>query len=117
MGTFRVPLTVGNPATGATETVDALVDTGATYSMIPASVLDRLGIVPARSRRFLVANGERVEFQTALAYFETDGYEGEARVVIGPEGQSLLGATTLEDLLLAVDPVGKRLIPEEALLL
>ena len=117
MGTFRVSLKVGNLITGATETVNALVDTGATYSMIPASVLEGLGIAPARLRRFLVANGERVEYQTALAYFETGGYEGEARVVFGPEGQYLLGATALEDMLLVVDPIGKRLIPEEALLM
>jgi predicted aspartyl protease len=117
MGTFWASLRVGNLTTGTTETVNALVDTGATYSMIPASVLERLGIMPARSRRCRVANGERVEYQTALAYFETSGYEGEARVVFGPEGEYLLGATTLEDMLLAVDPVGKRLVPEEALLM
>ncbi len=117
MGTFSVPLTVGNLTTGATEIVNALVDTGATYSMIPASVLERLGISPARLRRFRVASGERVEYQTAMAFFETGGYEGEARVVFGPEGQYLLGATTLEDILLVVDPIGKRLIPEEALLM
>ena len=52
-----------------------------------------------------------------MAFFETGGYEGEARVVFGPEGQYLLGATTLEDILLVVDPIGKRLIPEEALLM
>ena len=117
VGTFRVSLKVGNLTTGATETVNALVDTGATYSTIPASVLERLDIVPARTRRFRIASGERVEFQTAMAYFEAGGYEGEARVVFGPEGQYLLGATTLEDMLLVVDPIGKRLVPDEALLM
>ena len=117
MGTFRVSLRVGNPRTGVSETVDALVDTGATYSMFPASLLERLGIEPTRSRRLRIANGERVEYQTALAYFETGGYEGEARVVFGPEGIYLLGATALEDMLLVVDPIGRRLVPEEALLM
>lgn len=117
MGTFKMPLTVGNLTTGATEAVDALVDTGATYSTIPASVLERLGIAPSRTRRFRIASGERVEFPTAMAYFETGGYEGEARVVFGPEDQYLLGTTTLEDMLLVVDPVSKRLVPEEALLM
>ncbi|MYC37730.1 MAG: Retroviral aspartyl protease [Chloroflexi bacterium] len=116
MGTFTVSLTVGNLETGATETVNALVDTGATYSMIPASVLERIGITPTRSRRLRIASGERVERQTALAFFETEGYEGEARVVFGPEGLYLLGATALEDMLLVVDPVSKRLVPEESLL-
>jgi hypothetical protein len=37
-----------------------------------------------------------------------------ARVVFGPEGQFLLGATTLEDLLLTVDPIEQRLVPVEA---
>ena len=117
MGTFSAPLTVGNLTTGATETVNALVDTGATYSMIPASTLERMGIAPARSRRLRIANGERVEYQTALAYFETGGVEGEARVVFGPEGLYPLGATALEDMLLVVDPLGQRLVPEEALLM
>ncbi|CAI8006811.1 Uncharacterized zinc protease y4wA [Geodia barretti] len=85
--------------------------------MIPASTLERMGIAPARSRRLRIANGERVEYQTALAYFETGGFEGEARVVFGPEGLYLLGATALEDMLLVVDPIGKRLVPEEALLM
>ena len=85
--------------------------------MIPASVLERLGIEPTRTRRFRIASGDRVEFPTALASFETGGYEGEARVVFGPEGQYLLGATAMEDMLLIVDPIGKRLVPEEALLM
>jgi len=85
--------------------------------MIPSSIRARLGIEHARSRKFRIASGESVEYPTALAYFETGGYEGEARVVFGPEGQYLLGATALEDMLLAVDPVGRRLIPEEALLM
>ena len=117
MGAFRVALRVGNPRTGSTETVDALVDTGATFSMMPAAMLNRLEIEPARSRPFRLASGDRVEYQTAMAYFETGGSEGEARVVFGPEGQYLLGATTLEDMLLVVDPIGQRLVPAEGLLL
>ncbi len=117
MGTFRVALRVGNPRTGSSETVDALVDTGATYSMMPASMLRMLGIEPVRSRPFRIANGERVEYQTAMASFSAGGSEGEASVVFGPDGQYLLGATTLEELLLTVDPIGLRLVPAEGLLL
>ncbi len=43
--------------------------------------------------------------------------DGEARVVFGPEGLYLLGATTLEDLSFIVDPINKRLIVEDALLM
>ena len=52
-----------------------------------------------------------------MAHFEVDGVDGEARVVFGPEGLFLLGATTLEDLSFVVDPISKRLIAEDALLM
>ena len=117
MGTFNVRATVGNPDTAARETVSALVDTGSTFSMLPADLLRRLGIAPTRTRRLRLANGSIEEYQTGTAYFEVDGRDGIARVVFGPESVYLLGATTLEDLSFAVDPVNKRLIPEVGLLM
>ena len=98
MGTFTVPVMVGNPYSAARETVDALVDTGAAFSVMPASLLRRLGIEATRTRRLRLANGEVEERQTGMAFFEVDSMDGEARVVFGPEGLYLLGATTLEDL-------------------
>ena len=117
MGTFTVPLTVGNPDSAAQETVEALVDTGATFSVMPASLLRRLGIEPTRTRRLRFANGQVEERQTGMAFFEVDGIDCEAMVVFGPEDLHLLGATTLEALLLIVDPINKRLIPEVGLLM
>ena len=117
MGTFTVPLTVGNPDSAARETVDALVDTGATFSVMPASLLRRLGIEPTRTRRLRFANGEVEERQTGMAFFEVNGIDCEAMVVFGPEDLHLLGATTLESLLLIVDPINKQLIPEVGLLM
>ena len=117
MGTFRVAVTVGNPDSDARETVDALVDTGATFSVMPASLLLRLGIAPTRMRRLRLANGQTEERQTGMAFFEVGGRDGEARVVFGPENLYLLGATTLEDLSFIVDPINKRLIIEDALLM
>ena len=116
MGTFRVPLQVGNPDNGLAQTVEALVDTGATFSMMPSSLLEELGIEPVRSVTFRIANGETVEYPTGLASFATEGLDGVARVIFGPEDHYLMGATTLEDLLLAVDPAGRRLVPGEGLL-
>ncbi len=40
MGTFATKVRVGNPAGGDTLEVEALVDTGASHSMFPASLLD-----------------------------------------------------------------------------
>ena len=117
MGTFRVTVTVGNPDAAARETVDALVDTGATFSVMPASLLRRLGIEPTRTRRLRFANGQVEERQTGMAFFEVNGIDCEAMVVFGPDDLHLLGATTLEALLLIVDPINKQLVPEVGLLM
>ena len=116
MGTFRVDLWIGNLFTGAGTSIEALVDTGATYSMIPGSLLEELGIEPVETRVSRIADGSRVEFQTSWARFSAMGQNGVARVSFGPEGTYLLGATALEDMGLAVDPVDKRLITQESLL-
>ncbi|MFQ5880385.1 MAG: aspartyl protease family protein, partial [Dehalococcoidia bacterium] len=48
MGTFRVTIEVGDPQGERFEAVEALVDTGATYSVAPRSLLERLGVRPHR---------------------------------------------------------------------
>ncbi len=47
------------------ERIEALVDTGATYTVVPCNVLERLGIVPQFRRRFRVADGRVVEMDVA----------------------------------------------------
>ena len=117
MGIFSVPVSVGNRDTAAQETVNALVDTGSTFSMMPASLLNRLGIRPTESRRLRLANDQVAEYPTGMARFEIAGVGGEARVIFGPENIYLLGATTLEDLSFIVDPINRELIPDVALLM
>ena len=117
MGTFRVDLWIGNLFTGTGTNIDALVDSGTTYSMIPRSVLEELGIEPVETRLSRIADGSRAEFQTSWARFSAAGRNGVARVSFGPAGIYLLGATALEDMGLAVDPVDKRLIAQESLLM
>ena len=117
MGIFNVSVTVSNRATAASETVSALVDTGSTFSAMPASLLRRLGIRPTGIRRLRLANGQVAEYPTGMARFEIAGVDGEARVVFGHENVYLLGATTLEDLSFIVDPINRQLIPDVALLM
>ena len=117
MGTFTVNVWVGNLFSDAGATVAALVDTGATNSMLPAGLLRDLGIEPVESRFARVADGRRIELQTAWARFATAGRNAVARVAFGPEGEYLIGATTLEDLGVVVDPIDGRLIPQDDLLL
>ena len=108
---------VGNPFTGQSETVEAVVDTGAADSLMPASMLRRLGIEPDRVARYRTASGERVEYDVGSAYFAAEGFRCIANVVFGPEDNPLMGAPTLDQLCLVVDPVSQRLLPTEGLLL
>lgn len=99
---------VANPDT--TETVDFLVDSGATYSVVPAEVLGRLGIEPHSEQRFRLANGERIVRQKGTALFKLGDRTGGADVIFGNPGDSnLLGAFTLEALGLALDPLRREL--------
>ena len=117
MGTFRVEMGIGHPTGGELYPVSALVDTGATHSMAPASLLEWLRIKPVGRRRYSIANGEVVEYGVADARISIDGQERFCPVIFGPEDQYLLGATTLEIFELAVDAKGRRLVPADNLTL
>lgn len=117
MGTFSVTIEVGDISGQRFEQVEALVDTGATTTVLPASTLRRLGVSPISRRTFEYASGERVELDMAETKIRVDGIETTSWVIFGEEGTSpLLGAYTLEGLLLGVDPYGQRLIPIHGLL-
>ena len=117
MGTFRVQIWVGNPYGGDFTPVSALVDTGATYSMMPESLLTALRLAPDERIRFRIADGSRVEYDVGEARFQIDGERRTCTVIFGPEDKYLLGATTLEDFDLMVDPSAPnpRLVPLEEL--
>ena len=115
MGTFRVRLDVGDAGRERFEPVDALVDTGASYTVLPSSLLQDLGIVPHTRARFLLADGREIECDLGRAWIRVDGQEEFTLVVFGEE--ALLGAVTLEELRLAPDPVSKRLLPVPARLM
>ncbi len=112
MGTFRVTVEVGDAQGGRYESVDAMVDTGATYSWVPTDILARLGVKPEFTRQLVTADGRVIERDMAETRVRLDGQERTTMVVFGDEGSiPLLGAYTLEGFGLAADPVGKRLIP------
>ena len=93
------------------------MDTGATTTVIPGSALRRLGIVPTKQETFESAGGGRVELDMAEAKALVAGRETTTWVIFGQEGTAaLLGAYTLEGVLLGVDPYGQKLIPVQGLL-
>ena len=93
-------------------TVEAVVDTGAFYSWVPASTLRGLGAEPQAKRSFVLADGRTIERDVAQIVVRVGGQESYAWCVFGDEGtEPLLGAYTLEGLALTPDPVNRRLIP------
>ena len=118
MGTFSIQLQVGNPSGDRFETVEAMVDSGATYTVLPASLLERLDVVPHATRHFVLADGSRVGRRFGRTWMRLDGKEDLSPVVFWDEDAlPLLGAVTLEIFSLGIDPVNRRLIPVDALML
>jgi len=98
--------------------LEFLVDTGAMYTSLPESLLQKLEITPTSKRSFLIASGERKEFPVGEARIEVEGIGVTSLVLYGSEGvPSLLGVTTLELLGLQVDPTTGKLKPAELYLL
>src|SRR3989304_1343002 len=117
MGTFRVSIEVGDPAGQRYETVEALVDTGATYAPLPAPLLHVLGVVPHARDTFVLADGRRVERDIGRTWIRGDGRtELTLAVFGGPGTQPLLGAYTLEGLRLPARPGGRGARPSSPLL-
>ncbi len=73
--------------------VDLTVDTGAIYSVVPATVLASIGIEPEERRReFDLADGRTVRRDLGWAIFEVQGCRAPSRVIFGVRGDAgLLG--------------------------
>ncbi len=111
MGTFSVGLEIGDSQGQVWETIQALVDTGSSYTWIPRRLLERLNVRPQFQREFETADGRVVERDLAVTMVRWDGETMPTLVVFGDNGDSvLLGAYTMEGFSLAPDPVNQRLI-------
>ena len=113
MGTFQVEVTVSNLSDPSRSvTVPLLVDTGATYTTLPGELADALGLEPIDTRRVRLGDGREERWPVGAILVRVEGQQCPSVCFIGPRGgPALLGAVTLEELALGVDPTGKRLIP------
>ena len=112
MGIFKQRIELAATAEGPWRGLYALVDTGSVYTWVPGRVLRELGLLPTEEFDFVLANGERVPRGRAEAMIRLNGRTMHTLCVFGEDNdQTLLGAYTLEGFALAVDPVGKKLIP------
>src|SRR3990172_2579586 len=118
MGTFRAAIEIGDPQGEGYEALEALVDTGSTYTWVPMDILRQMGVEPVGRREFETADGRIIEREMGRTWVRIDGRTEITLVVFGEEGsRPLLGAYTLEGLRLAPDPVNRRLVPVRGLAL
>lgn len=118
MSTFRYPIAIGSPDGSRFEEIEALVDTGSTYTWVARPVLERLGVLPSFSMEFETADGRVIRREAGETQIRVNGTTRTRIVVFGDEGiVPLMGAETLEGFGLAPDPVNHRLIPVRGLLM
>ena len=112
MGTFNWSARIEGMDERESREIEAVVDTGAAYTTVPARILRELGVEPTGRRPFLLADGSRVDMDYGRAWITIEG-EREVTIVVfgGDDAPPLIGAYTLEGLALAVDPVEQRLVP------
>jgi clan AA aspartic protease len=112
MSTFYKEIEIGDFQGRSFETINALVDTGASYTLVPRDGLERLGVSPTEERTFVLANGQDVIYGMAWIRTRLDGREQPTQAIFGPIGsEPLLGAVTLKESGLSVDPLNQQLVP------
>jgi aspartyl protease family protein len=112
MGIFRVPIAVSDESGLRFEIVEAMVDTGASYTWIPRPALEALGHTPEDDREFELADGRKINYGVKSIRVQIDGKSTPTWVVFGEPGtEALLGAVTLQEMGLGVDSLNERLIP------
>ncbi len=111
MGAFSVTLEVKNANNGEYASVEALVDTGSSYTVLGEDLLASLDIQPNEKEQFQLGDDSIVEWDIGEARLRLEGSERTTPVAFGSPGVSpLLGALTLQIFRLTVDPVSERLV-------
>ena len=114
VGTFSADFVIRNRNGSQSRELNGVVDTGASYTVVPAQILDELGIERERTRTFSFADGSRRELDTGWVEMELQGERDSVQVVFGPDTRKiLLGAIALETFALAADAKYRRLVPAE----
>jgi len=109
MGHVWVKARIGDPGKRRVIEVDALVDTGATLTVIPRKLANELGLEVTGKVPVMTAGG-RIELERTRVWIELEGKEDIVSAVISDViDKVLIGVTTLEVLGLQVDPVTGRL--------
>jgi clan AA aspartic protease len=117
VGYVWVDAVIRNPITNRSASVKALVDTGATYTVIPRKIFEELKL-PLRGKRKVRTAKSLTELDVCEGVVEIMGRSTPTLILVSDDLDfALIGVTTLELLGLEVDPVTGELKESIALLL
>jgi len=116
MGIVFIEGTVTGPS-GEQASLQFLVDSGASYTLLPHDVWRSIGLAPKRSVRCTLADGTTVERYVSECHIALPQGDGHTPVILGEPGdEALLGIITLENLGLVLNPFTRTLQPMRMLL-
>jgi clan AA aspartic protease len=116
MGITRIEGVVTGP-TGKQAMVDFLVDSGASYTLLPDPVWRDIDLQPKRQMTFTLADGTQMQRAVSEAHIAVVGEDGTSPVILGePDDEALLGVVTLEVMGLVLNPFKRTLQPMRAML-
>ncbi len=108
---------IATGSTGKQATARFLVDSGATYTLLPYDAWQAIELSPKRSVVFTLADGTTIERQVSECHIAISQGEGHTPVILGEPGdEALLGVVTLEILGLVLNPFKRTLEPMRMLL-
>ena len=115
MGITHIEATVSR--NGASRSIRFLVDSGASYTLLPHDIWTSIGLEPKRRMSFSLADGTTVERNVSECLITLPQGEAHTPVVLGEPGDdALLGVVTLEILGLVLNPFTRTLQPMRTML-
>lgn len=116
MGLTYVEGVVTGPS-GKQATVRFLIDSGATYTLLPYQDWQAIDLKPKRTLTFTLADGTTIQRDVSECHITLPEGEGHTPVILGEPGdEALLGIVTLEILGLVLNPFTRTLQPMRMML-
>ncbi|MBA7695498.1 hypothetical protein ES703_104126 [subsurface metagenome] len=97
--------------------VDFIVDSGATYTLLPEKIWKQLNLEPFEELKFALADATVISRSISEVWLEYGGRGRTVQVILGEEkDEALFGAFTLESLGLILNPFTRELFPMKLML-
>lgn len=99
--------------------VKFFVDSGISYSFLPRSICQKIGLSSKRNVEFILSDSSIINRGVSECYIQILGREGHTPVILGEkdEEEALLGSVTLVELGLVLDPFKREIRPAKKILI